>query len=50
MTPLDHFITGFICGAGFLWIALCIYFDVKSKSERFLFLKWSQKARYWTGY
>ena len=50
MSDTEHFITGLITGIGMSWLVYCVYLDVRSKWERFLFLKWKDKIRYWVNY
>ena len=50
MTEIDNFLVGFITGIGMSWLIYIVYLDVRGKMERFLFLRWKEKARYWIGY
>ena len=50
MTPFDHYLFGIFTGLVISWLAFCVYLDLRGKWDRFLFLRWAQKARYWIGY
>ena len=47
MTEIDNFIVGFITGIGMSWLVYCVYLDIRDKWERFLFIRWADRIRYW---